>query len=80
MMFKPPLLATIGARLVINGDRDAFCPLSIRVQMHESPWTPTRHPFALLTDSGVKTMKMFLGPLDQNIEIEIAATEPELPT
>jgi pimeloyl-ACP methyl ester carboxylesterase len=37
MMFTPPLLATIGARtLVIHGDRDAFFPVSIPVQMYES--------------------------------------------
>jgi pimeloyl-ACP methyl ester carboxylesterase len=37
MMFTPPLLATIGARtLIIHGDRDAFFPVSIPVQMYES--------------------------------------------
>lgn len=37
MMFTPPLLATIRARtLVIHGDRDAFFPVSIPVQMYES--------------------------------------------
>jgi pimeloyl-ACP methyl ester carboxylesterase len=37
MMFTPPLLATIRARtLVVHGDRDAFFPVSIPVQMYES--------------------------------------------
>jgi pimeloyl-ACP methyl ester carboxylesterase len=37
MMFTPPLLATIRARtLVIHGDRDAFFPVSIPIQMYES--------------------------------------------
>ena len=37
MMFTPPLLATVKARtLVVHGDRDAFFPVSIPVQMYES--------------------------------------------
>jgi pimeloyl-ACP methyl ester carboxylesterase len=37
MMFTAPLLGTIRARtLVVHGDRDAFFPVSIPVQMYES--------------------------------------------
>lgn len=37
MMFTPPLLASIRARtLIVHGDRDAFFPVHIPVQMYES--------------------------------------------